>query len=189
MCKGHLFALPAGAGVSPSFLLEEAGRWHKHELGRGSGRAGSSAMVSIRVCRGTKVFRGMHPESQNPQVKSASEGLFTGIIWNVFYNGAISQAGSCPLCLHRQPQPFPAQAGCWGRLCQVLAEAQEELQECAKYQAVPLALVAAFLPVPYHDKFPAFVTAANTTRLCNEGHCPRVPSRCPGTRYHRIIEP
>lgn len=85
--------------------------------------------------------------------------------------------------------PFQPRPAVWGRLCQVLAEAQEELQECARYQAVPLALIAAFLPIPCHDKFPAFVTVANTTRLCNEEHCPRAPSQCPGTRYHRITEP
>lgn len=79
MCKGHLFALPAVVGISVSFLLEEAGWWHKHELGRGSGRVRSSAMVSIRACRGMKGFRWTHPESLKPQVKSASEGLFTAM--------------------------------------------------------------------------------------------------------------
>lgn len=58
------------------FLLKEAGRWLKCELGRGSGRAGSSVMVSIRACWGMKVFRWMHPKSQNSQVKSASGGFF-----------------------------------------------------------------------------------------------------------------
>lgn len=38
--------------------------------------------------------------------------------------------------------PFQPRPAVWGRLCQALAEAQEELQKCARYQAVPLALIA-----------------------------------------------
>lgn len=79
MSKGRLFGLPAGAGVSLSFLSEEAGRWHEHELGRGLGRAGSSTMVSIRACRGMEVCRSAQPMLGNRQVKSASEGLFSAV--------------------------------------------------------------------------------------------------------------
>lgn len=109
------------------------------------------------------------------------EGFSQQCIWDVFYNGidTISQAGSCPLGVHKQPQPFPAQAGCLGKAVSALAEAWEELQECARYQAAPLALIAAFLPIPCHDKFPEFVIAANSTRLCNEEHCSRVPMSMP----------
>lgn len=79
MSKGHLFGLSAGAGVSLSFPLEEAGRWHERESGRGLARAGSSTMVSIRACRGTEVCRSMYPVTGNIQVKSASEELFTAM--------------------------------------------------------------------------------------------------------------
>lgn len=56
--------------------------------------------------------------------------------------------------------PFQTRPAVWGRLCQALAAAQEELHGCARSQAVPLALVATALPTPCHAKFPALVTAA-----------------------------
>ena len=75
-------------------------------------------------------------------------------------------AGSLSPC-----QPRPA---VWGRLCQALAAAQEELHGYVRSQAVPLALIVASLPIPGHAKFPTLVTTANATGFCNEGHCPRV---------------
>lgn len=88
---------------------------HRRELGCSLARAGSSTTVSIRVYRGTEVCISMHSASGNTQVKTAS--FTSNALGMCSYQGtaALSQAGSCPLCLRWQPQPFPNQAGCLGK--------------------------------------------------------------------------
>lgn len=177
MSKGCSFGLPASAGVSLSFLSEKAGRQQEHEPGRGLGRAGSSMMVLIGACRGMEVCRSAHAASEHAGEVCKRRAFYSNTFGMCFTMAQTHypRQGAALSVSTGSLSPFQPRSAVWGRLCQALAVAQEELQGCAKSQAVPLALIAACLPTPRHAKFPAFVTAANTTGLCNEGHCPRVP--------------
>lgn len=134
--------------VSP-FLSEEAGGWHECAWhGLGAAQADQLSAVTQRFSRGKRLYKSLHPESSRQSLQTRD--ILQPCVWDVFY----SLIGTLALSVSPGSfSTFQPRLAVWGRLCQPLAAAWEELLGYATSQAVPLALVATILPLQAMSDF------------------------------------